>query len=307
MTKKQFLIKQTLIFLAIGAVFGSIFFVVRNHTNPGKYLEQRKAEANEGYKEMRSGAYLGDLVAATFQGKGRFEFRSGETYTGEWSQGFPHGEGMFYYNNAGIYKGRFADGMRSGNGTFTWPEGFVYQGNWRSDKPSGEGTLASPEGLVLVGTFDGNGQIEGWLQGKNQDGEFGLRVIASRLTSSVKVAAKSGQHYEGTYQNETLSGQGTVTYPNGDKYIGDLVNGVKEGQGRYIWAKNGSVYSGAWQKDKMNGAGVYYYDGNVTLEKLSGKFVNNYPSGTCLYTDKYSVTYTTVWSKGKCTKVSRKK
>jgi len=45
-------------------------------------------------------------------------------------------------------------------------------------------------------------------------------------------------------------------YPNGDAYVGETINGVKWGQGRYTFA-NGSQYEGAWEDGRMNGWGTF--------------------------------------------------
>jgi hypothetical protein len=307
MNRNQFVVRLLLFFIVAGLVFGGIFYIVRSRTVPERYLARRTAEAEEASREIPSGFYRGTLAAGTFQGKGHFEFRTGETYTGDWNNGVPQGEGVFQYKNDGVYKGHFLDGMRSGKGDFTWPDGSLYQGNWENDKLSGEGSLTFPDGLVLSGTFAGNGLLKGWLHGKNKDGEYAFGVFANQRISSVKLTTNLQVQYSGAYKDRALSGQGTVTFPNGDQYTGLLVNGEKEGRGRYVWAKSGSVYEGLWHKDKMHGEGVYYYRGEKFRERLTGKFANDRPSGTCEYYDAYSARYVTVWSKGKCTKITRKK
>ena len=63
------------------------------------------------------------------------------------------------------------------------------------------------------------------------------------------------------------TGQGTYTYANGDKYIGEWKKHKYNGQGTYIYA-NGDKYAGEWKKDKYNspdnlrerdGQGTYIY------------------------------------------------
>ena len=55
--------------------------------------------------------------------------------------------------------------------------------------------------------------------------------------------------------------------------------------------------------DKMNGNGTYYYSAKAKGYKLEGSFKNNQPDGKCTYYLSESKSYTTHWSKGKCTKL----
>ena len=52
------------------------------------------------------------------------------------------------------------------------------------------------------------------------------------------------------------------TWPNGDSYCGEFVNGVKEGKGVMRFA-NGKVIEGVWKEDEIIGKG--------TLKKREGK------------------------------------
>jgi hypothetical protein len=53
-----------------------------------------------------------------------------------------------------------------------------------------------------------------------------------------------------------LNGQGTYTYANGDKYVGEWKDDKKNGKGTYTSA-NGDKYVGEYMNDKKNGKGTY--------------------------------------------------
>ena len=56
-----------------------------------------------------------------------------------------------------------------------------------------------------------------------------------------------------------------LSYTNGDKYDGEVVNGVREGFGTYFY-HNGDKYEGMWQNNKKHGMGTLYYkDGNLYI------------------------------------------
>ena len=46
---------------------------------------------------------------------------------------------------------------------------------------------------------------------------------------------------------------------NDGKYIGQVVNGIKEGKGIFYW-NDGDKYEGEWKNDKQDGKGIYYWN-----------------------------------------------
>ena len=56
---------------------------------------------------------------------------------------------------------------------------------------------------------------------------------------------------------------GKITYANGDVYEGDLINGIKNGDGisklnigEFISHDDNDKYEGQWNNDKRNGEGI---------------------------------------------------
>ena len=82
-----------------------------------------------------------------------------------------------------------------------------------------------------------------------------------------------------------------IRYNDGTRYVGQVVNGLREGKGILYW-NNGDRYEGDWRNDKKEGKGIYYYhNGNremgdyindkrtgkqVTLTKTGEVKINNY-------------------------------
>ena len=56
-----------------------------------------------------------------------------------------------------------------------------------------------------------------------------------------KVTAEG--HYKGTWQDDRFHGEGTLTYADGDTYIGGFKDGKQDGKGTQIYA-NGDRYIG---------------------------------------------------------------
>ena len=46
---------------------------------------------------------------------------------------------------------------------------------------------------------------------------------------------------------------------NDGKYIGQVINGIREGKGIFYW-NDGDRYEGEWKNDKREGKGIYYYN-----------------------------------------------
>ena len=71
-----------------------------------------------------------------------------------------------------------------------------------------------------------------------------------------KYFCTDGTVIAGTWKNDYLNGQGTVIYPNRDRYAGTFKNDKRNGGGTYRF-RNGDTYRGKWKNDKMNGKGKY--------------------------------------------------
>ena len=57
---------------------------------------------------------------------------------------------------------------------------------------------------------------------------------------------------KGLYMRGKLNGQGTKTWANGDKYVGEYKDDLKSGQGTHSYA-DGSVKEGIWKDDLFRG------------------------------------------------------
>ncbi|CAD8176064.1 unnamed protein product [Paramecium octaurelia] len=76
---------------------------------------------------------------------------------------------------------------------------------------------------------------------------------------------------------QNMSAYVNETYPNGQRYVGEKINGKKEGRGR-LYYKEGGYYDGNWKNDRISGQGVLYYasgrpayDGEWVDDKFQGQ------------------------------------
>ena len=74
---------------------------------------------------------------------------------------------------------------------------------------------------------------------------------------------KKGRIFSDTGSAEVVyNGDGTytMTYSNGDLYVGELDGLQRQGQGKMTY-KTGDVYEGGFQNDKFHGEGTFTYAG----------------------------------------------
>jgi hypothetical protein len=82
------------------------------------------------------------------------------------------------------------------------------------------------------------------------DGEF----VDGPYEQNCVITYKNGDKFEGRVIGQELK-KGKYTYANGDYYIGEFVNGLREGQGQYYFAKDKITYEGSFRNNLRNGKG----------------------------------------------------
>ena len=86
--------------------------------------------------------------------------------------------------------------------------------------------------------------------------------VENRLTQK-SVTFPNGNKYDGEWENDKMSGQGTFTFSNGEKYVGQFKDGKRNGEGTFTFS-NGGTYIGEWKDDKENGKGTFILNGIFT-------------------------------------------
>ena len=65
----------------------------------------------------------------------------------------PHGKGKYTWKNGAIYEGEYDHGVKSGLGSYRYPNGTVYRGSWKNGHKSGPGTVTYTNGDSFSGMF----------------------------------------------------------------------------------------------------------------------------------------------------------
>jgi len=180
--------------------------------------------------------WSGGCVNGKATGNGVAQWQN-ERYEGEMLNGKPHGKGVYYYiggtRGKSRYEGDWRNGQWEGKGIYTNEKGDRYEGSVRNGEFY-NGVLTYKNGRRIEGYFEGKSFYGPWAKGK---------------------------------------GKGVFVYDNGDRYEGDLDDGLplKNGKGVYIY-KSGNRYEGDFREGLFHGKGVYKFTDGVRYE---GDFRNN--------------------------------
>jgi hypothetical protein len=173
--------------------------------------------------------------------------------------------GRIHQKDGGTYVGEILLGKREGRGTTTWPDGETHVGFYKYDRPYGKGTHTRPDGEKFVGEFKDHGWTEG-----------------TRIT-------KDGVQYVGEFRGDgKQTGQGSVTSPDGFKYVGAFRDGRRNGEGTSIWP-DGTKYVGEHRDDKPHGQGTGTFPNG---DKYVGEHMNGERHGQGALTTRSGDTYT---------------
>jgi hypothetical protein len=89
--------------------------------------------------------------------------------------------------------------------------------------------------------------------------------------------------------------RGTIRLPDGAKYVGEIRNGMANGQGTYTSRKYGT-YDGGFKNGKFNGRGTLV---TPNRGKYTGTFVNGRMNGRGVYSSRKYGTYVGSFKNGK--------
>jgi hypothetical protein len=93
-----------------------------------------------------------------------------------------------------------------------------------------------------------------------------------------------GGKYVGEFRGGVSDGQGILTYPDGYKYVGEYRNGRQNGQGTLTFP-SGEHYVGGFRNGDRSGRGTLTfssgnkYVGDFKNDKLNGQAIATYPDG----------------------------
>ena len=81
-----------------------------------------------------------------------------------------------------------------------------------------------------------------------------------------------GRKYVGENKNGKRTGQGTFTSPDGRKYVGEWKDSLPNGQGTMTWS-DGEKYVGEWKDGKPWNGTQYDKEGKIISKYVNGKMI----------------------------------
>lgn len=141
-----------------------------------------------------------------------------------------------------------------------------------------------PESIML----DNQGQVDdltaylvGWTDDPSPEALSFLEQTADLTAAQLDAA----------HEVEVFTGYVTDRRSSGGSYTGYLVDGVRHGEGTFVW-DSGARYTGSWDNGDLHGYGEYYYgDGDV----YKGDWVRGAKHGTGRYTWQDGTVYQGDW------------
>jgi len=170
-----------------------------------------------GTKKYPDGGYeQGNWRYAKLNGRGKQSFGSaskyaGDTYVGNFNNG---------YDGYGVYYGKRLD--------------FIYKGYWKNGVPNGYGeTISGPNSTNPGWSYKGE-----WKDGKH-DG-YGTLFMGT-------VGRHAGIKYVGYWGDDKMEGMGKYYWPDGSVYDGHFANDLFDGNSIFIFS-DGYKFTGNWRQ-----------------------------------------------------------
>ncbi|MFQ5483661.1 MAG: DnaJ domain-containing protein [Nitrospinaceae bacterium] len=104
----------------------------------------------------------------------------------------------------------------------------------------------------------------------------------------------NGDLYEGQMVNGMMQGMGIFTAIDGSVYTGQFRHGKPNGQGKLVF-ENGDNYTGEFFEDRMEGKGTYIY---ANGDRYIGQFKNDLPHGQGAHILASGKVYAGLWENG---------
>ncbi|MDR2781413.1 MAG: hypothetical protein LBB21_03070, partial [Holosporaceae bacterium] len=235
----------------------------------------------------------------------KIDYKSGNSYEGEFKGGKKNGKGKLTYPDGSSYEGIFRDGKENGKGKFTYPDGSFYEGDFEKGVKKGlflDKNIKSREeeekkkreeeekkrkieeekkNIAEKEVID----PKNWLTDEQQQNKLNILLNSNKPPEKITFFGKCDN-------NKIKKGKGVVVYPNGNYYAGNFDNNLRDGEGKFILrGKDNSIqreYNCLYRDGKIvNGYTEIYdiggrisYEGEFKDGKKNGRGKFTYPDGS---------------------------
>ena len=228
----------------------------------GPIITTLKKNIESSKKKYPNGIYEGELVNDSREGNGKFIYKDGSYYIGQWKNNLPNGKGAFFNKNGKlIYEGNFVNKEFEGYGKLMIKNGDYYKG------------------FFVRGSFQGQGEYF-YKNGEKYSGDF---LNGKKHGKGILYLKNGKEKYNGNFINEEYEGEGKLLFSNGNYYVGQFKKGKIADYGKLFNEKNILIYKGEFKDKLFEGKGEYYFsDGRSYL----GYFKNGLFEGNGIIVNK---------------------
>ena len=150
---------------------------------------------------------------------------------------------------------------------------FSYEGEWKNGKRDGLGIYIKKNVAKFIGYFIKD-QVKGFGKLTDNKGDEYIGYWNNSQANGIGIyTRKKIISYKGYWKNDRQDKFGIEVWPKFD-YIGDYLNGVKEGIG--IMNIKEGIYKGEMKEGNFNGIGKFVFNDK---RKYEGEFMNNKMEG----------------------------
>ncbi|XP_051149708.1 phosphatidylinositol 4-phosphate 5-kinase 1-like isoform X2 [Andrographis paniculata] len=168
---------------------------------------------------------------------------NGDLYIGTCCDNAPHGSGKYLWKDGCMYEGEWRKGKASGKGKFSWPSGATFEGEFKSGRMDGSGTFVGSGGDSYVGGWAGDKKhgygAKHYSNGDCYEGQWRRNLQDGKG----RYLWRNGNEYVGEWRNGSIHGKGVFVWRNGNRYEGNWENGAPKAPGVFTWPDNGGLSS----------------------------------------------------------------
>jgi hypothetical protein len=164
-----------------------------------------------------------------------------------------------YFSDLNFNKEKLTHDLKTSTG-ISFPAKAFYKGEFQEGKFDGEGELVNDGShslivkLPLLEPYDKEERNYSGIWVKKAifaDGDIDGECEIEFISDPAKKVEYPISSYKGNITDAVFSGQGTLTFTNGDVYEGNFENGMREGKGIYRSAERD--FDGDWEEDLLHG------------------------------------------------------
>ncbi|MCR5461660.1 MAG: hypothetical protein K6E87_01200 [bacterium] len=234
--------------------------------------------------------YIGSFNMGNKDGFGKIIFEDGKYFEGMFTSNLANGIGYMEYSDGEIYIGEFKNNLANGSGTVYYTNGNIYTGNFKDDKEDGFGVMMEAgnrsygikveykNGYTLIhgqikltselnthmvyriienenyryfGMIDKYSNLIKGIYHYNDNSLFDTFIgdISEEFKNGILILKNNGI-YKGFFENDELTGKGSLNVLGKGVYTGEFVKGKKCGEFEFV-DYDGNKYHYNYSDDRL--------------------------------------------------------